>query len=231
VREKDLRRDEPRGSERPPAVLIPDCLSAAERHLHTHDPLMASLMDVVGPCTLMRADNRFDVLVESIVYQRISVPKAARPYGALQRLAGPEGMTAANLARFSEQQLRGVGLPPQKAARVAHLAVRVHSGELDLEAWDQLADGEVIQQVCQIDGIGRWTAEMFLIFCLGRPDVFPAGDHGVVKTIRRHYSLPETAKNGEIRQIARRWQPYASVATWYLWRMQQQDRESAMQGA
>ena len=231
VREKDLRRDEPPGSERPQVVPIPDCLPAAEQHLRTHDPVLGSLMDTVGPCTLTRAENRFEVLVESIVYQRISVPKAARLWEALQRLVGPEGMTAANLARFSEQQLGAAGLPPQKAARVAHLAAQVHSGRLDLEAWDRLTDREVIQRLCQIDGIGRWTAEMFLIFCLGRPNVFPAGDHGVVKTIKRHYSLPETANNGEIRQIARRWQPYASVATWYIWRMQQQDRESATQGA
>jgi DNA-3-methyladenine glycosylase II len=136
----------------------------------------------------------------------------------LQELVGPEGLNAAKLARVSLDQLRSVGLSPQKASYVADLARKVNGGTVDLRQVGRLSDERIVEQLTQVRGIGRWTAQMFLIFSLGRLDVFPHDDLGVRVAIRNHYGLADLPDKQTALAIAARWRPYATVASWYCWR-------------
>ena len=135
----------------------------------------------------------------------------------LRKLAGPGGLKAANLAQFSPDQLRSVGLSPQKASYVADLVRKVNDGTVDLRQIGRLSDEQVIEQLVQVKGIGRWTAQMFLIFSLGRLDVFPHDDLGVRSAIRDNYGLADLPDKETALTIAEPWRPYASVASWYCW--------------
>jgi DNA-3-methyladenine glycosylase II len=158
------------------------------------------------------------MLVRSIVSQQISTSAARAIRRRLQELAGPEGLTAANLARFGADELRSVGLSPQKASYVADLAAKANDGTVDLRRIGRLSDDDVVETLTQVKGIGRWTAQMFLIFSLGRSDVFPHDDLGVRTAIRDRYGLPELPDRATSHAIAAPWRPYASVASWYCWR-------------
>ena len=136
----------------------------------------------------------------------------------MQELAGPDGLTATNLARFTTDELRSVGLSPQKASYVADLATKVNDGTVDLRQIGRLSDERVVETLTQVKGIGRWTAQMFLIFSLGRPDVFPHDDLGVRTAIRDRYGLDDLPDKATSHAIAAPWRPYASVASWYCWR-------------
>ncbi len=193
-------------------------IETARSHLRTSDPVMKAIIDAVGPYTLRFERDRFAMLVRSIVSQQISTSAARAIRHRLQELAGPAGLTAANLARFSLDELRSVGLSPQKAAYVADLSARVNDGTVGLRRIGRLPDEQVVEQLTQVKGIGRWTAQMFLIFSLGRPDVFPHDDLGVRTAIRDRYGLPELPDKATSHAIATPWRPYASVASWYCWR-------------
>ena len=171
--------------------LTPTHIRSARRHLRAADPVMKAIIDAVGPYTLRFERDRFAMLVRSIVSQQISTSAARAIRKRLQGLAGPAGLTAANLTRFTADELRSVGLSPQKAAYVADLAGKVNDGTVDLRRIGRLSDEQVLEQLTQVKGIGRWTAQMFLIFSLGRPDVFPQDDLGVRTAIRNRYGLPE----------------------------------------
>jgi DNA-3-methyladenine glycosylase II len=136
----------------------------------------------------------------------------------LLELAHPDGLTAANLARFTVDQLRSVGLSQQKASYVADLAAKVNDGTVDPRQIGRLSDERVVETLTQVKGIGRWTAQMFLIFSLGRPDVFPHDDLGVRTAIRDRYGLDDLPDKETSLTIAAPWRPYASVASWYCWR-------------
>ena len=164
--------------------LTPHDIQSARRHLRAADPVMKAIIDAVGPYTLRFDGDRFGLLVRSIVSQQISTSAARAIRKRLQDLAGPAGLTAANLVRFSLDQLRSVGLSPQKAGYVADLAAKVNDGTVDLRRIGRLRDEQVVEQLIQVKGIGRWTAQMFLIFSLGRHDVFPHDDLGVRTAIR-----------------------------------------------
>jgi len=172
----------------------------------------------VGPYTLRFERDRFAMLVRSIVSQQISTSAARAIRKRLQDLAGPTGLTAANLVRFSLDELRSVGLSPQKAAYVADLSSKVNEGTVDLRQLGRLTDEQVVEQLTQVKGIGRWTAQMFLIFSLGRPDVLPHDDFGVRTAIRDRYGLAELPDKATSHAIAAPWRPWASVASWYCWR-------------
>ena len=198
--------------------LTPTHIQSARRHLRAADPVMKAIIDAVGPYTLRFERDRFAMLVRSIISQQISTSAARAIRKRLQDLAGPEGLTAANLARFSLDELRSVGLSPQKAAYVADLAAKVNDGTVDLRRIGRLSDEQVVEQLTQVKGIGRWTAQMFLIFSLGRPDVFPHDDLGVRTAIRDRYGLADLPDKATSHAIAAPWRPYASVASWYCWR-------------
>lgn len=198
--------------------LTPTHIQSARRHLRVADPVMKAIIDAVGPYTLRFEQDRFAMLVRSIVSQQISTSAARAIRKRLQELAGPEGLTAANLARFRADELRSVGLSPQKTAYVTDLAAKVNDGTVDLRRIGRLPDERVVEQLTQVKGIGRWTAQMFLIFSLGRPDVFPHDDLGVRTAIRNRYGLAELPDKATSHAIAASWRPYASVASWYCWR-------------
>ena len=190
----------------------------ARRHLRAADPVMKAVIDAVGPCTLSLERNRFSMLVRSIISQQISWSAASAIRRRLQELVGPEGLNAENLAKFNVDQLRSVGLSSQKASYLADLARKVNEGTVDLRQIGRLSDERVVDQLTQVKGIGRWTAQMFLIFSLGRLDVFPHDDLGVRTAIRDRYGLSALPDKPTALAIAAPWRPYATVATWYCWR-------------
>ncbi len=198
--------------------LTPTQIQTACRHLRAADPVMKTMVDTVGPYTLRFERDRFAMLVRSIVSQQISTSAARAIRARLQQLAGPEGFTARNLSRFSLDELRAAGLSAQKASYVADLSARVDTGSLELRRIGRLSDEDVVAVLTQVKGIGRWTAQMFLIFALGRPDVFPHEDLGVRTAIRERYRMDGLPDKTTSLAIAAPWRPYASVATWYCWR-------------
>lgn len=136
----------------------------------------------------------------------------------LQQRVAPERISPESLRRLSFDELRAVGLSRQKASYLLDLAHKVADGTVRLHRVHRMTDDEIIDEVIQVKGIGRWTAQMFLIFCLGRPDVFAPDDFGLRTAIQRLYGLPELPKRAEAEDIAARWRPHSTVASWYLWR-------------
>jgi DNA-3-methyladenine glycosylase II len=191
-------------------------IQKARRHLRAADPVMRAAIDAVGAFTLRLEHDRFGMLVRSIISQQISTSAARSIRKRLQELA-PD-MTAATIAQFTVDQLRSVGLSPQKASYVADLAHKVIDGTVDLRQIGRLSDERIIEQLTLVRGIGRWTAQMFLIFSLGRLDVFPHDDLGVRVAIRDRYGLADLPDKQTAVAIATPWRPYASVASWYCWR-------------
>ncbi len=210
-------------------MLKPTDIRKARRHLRAADPVMRTVIDTVGPFTLRLERDRFGMLVRSIISQQISTGAARSIRRRLQEIAGAD-MTAANLARFTVDELRSVGLSPQKASYIADLARKVNEGMVDLRQIGRLSDERVVEQLTQVRGIGRWTAQMFLIFSLGRLDVFPHDDLGVRRAIRDRYGLDDLPDKQTAVAIAAPWRPYASVASWYCWRALDGNRETVAKG-
>lgn len=192
-------------------------IQKARRHLRSADPVMKAIIDAVGPFTLGLERDRFRMLVCSIISQQISGSAAASIIRRLRKLAGPGGLNAAHLAKFSITELRSVGLSSQKASYVTDLVKKLNNGTVNLRHIGRLSDEQVIEQLIQVKGIGRWTAQMFLIFSLGRLDVFPYDDLGVRSAIRDNYGLADLPDRKTALEIAEPWRPYASVASWYCW--------------
>ncbi|MCM2374517.1 DNA-3-methyladenine glycosylase family protein [Aporhodopirellula aestuarii] len=179
---------------------------------------MKRIIDSVGPCTLRPNPDRFRMLVNSIISQQISTGAARAIRKRLDELVGDEGVTAASLSRYSPEQLRTAGVSPQKARYVLDLAIKVNNADIDLQNIGRYSDDKVIEQLTIVKGIGKWTAQMFLIFSLGRPDVFPHDDLGVRSAIRDQYGLDELPDLATSTAIASKWRPHASLASWYCWR-------------
>jgi DNA-3-methyladenine glycosylase II len=189
----------------------------ARRHLRAADPVMKAVIDAVGPFTLSLERDRFGMLVRSIISQQISGSAASSICRRLREFAGPEGLKPANLAQFTVEQLRSVGLSSQKATYMADLARKVNDGTVDLRQIGRFSDEQIVEHLTQVKGIGRWTAQMFLIFSLGRLDVFPHDDLGVKSAIRDRYGLADLPDKATALAIAAPWRPYATVASWYCW--------------
>ncbi len=190
----------------------------AQDHLRASDPVMNRIIKDVGGFSLRLEQDRFWMLVRSIISQQISVGAARSIRRRLEELVAPAKVTPETLLRFGNEELRSVGLSPQKTAYIQDLALKASSGVLELRTIGRFSDDAVIDQVTQVKGIGRWTAQMFLIFALGRPDVFPEADLGVRVAIRDRYGLDELPDKATSLEIARPWRPFASVASWYCWR-------------
>jgi DNA-3-methyladenine glycosylase II len=197
---------------------INDERTAGVKHLRRADRVLRDVIDQVGPFTLRPRRDRFGMLVRSIISQQISTGAARSILARLEALAAPEGLTAASLARFSAADWRTAGVSPQKAGYVIDLANKASDGTLQLARIGRLDDEAVIEHLVQVKGIGRWTAQMFLIFSLGRLDVFPHDDLGVRAAIRTLYGLAELPTKDESHAIAAPWRPYASIGSWYCWR-------------
>ncbi len=191
--------------------------SPAEAHLAAMDPVLREVIARLGPCTLRRRrSDPFVSLVRSVVGQRVSSKAAETVYGRLVTAHGGPP-TPAGLARLSEAGLRAQGLPRTKARAILALAEGFQTGELaTLTRW---RTERIHQALVALPGIGEWTVQMFLIFHLARPDVFPAGDLGVQEGMRRVYGLSERPTPKEARARAEVWAPYRSVGAWYMWRV------------
>jgi DNA-3-methyladenine glycosylase II len=195
-----------------------DQVARALRHLRRSDPVLAEVIRRVGPFRLTPRRGRFQSLVRSILAQQISTAVARSMWNKLQQRVAPNRITPESLSRLSLDELRAVGLSRQKATYLHDLAQKVADGTVRLHRVHRLTDEEIINELIQVKGIGRWTVQMFLIFCLGRPDVFAPDDFGLRSAIQRLYGLPELPKRTEAEEIAAPWRPHATVASWYLWR-------------
>jgi DNA-3-methyladenine glycosylase II len=200
--------------------VTPDDYTRARRILMRGDAVLAALIKQHGACGLAAAqrNDHFSALVRAITNQQLSTKAAATIY---QRLASlmPGGVpTPASIEALSDEQLRSVGYSRQKSGYLRDLCRHALDGTLDLDRIEEQPDEAVIATLTQVKGIGRWSAEMFLMFRLHRPDVLPVGDLGIVNAIKRQYRLRKTPTPDRIRKIGEAWKPYRSVACWYLWR-------------
>ena len=185
------------------------------------DPVLAAIIKRHGPCGLGAARDRFDhfaMLVRAIVFQQLSTKAATTIHNRLLACMPGGKASAECLAAVTEAELRAAGISRQKADYLRDLCEKVGSGAVPLDAVDAMTDEEVIEALTKVKGIGRWTAEMFLIFRLQRPDVLPIGDLGIVNAIQKAYRLRKKPTPERMRKLGEAWRPYRSVATWYLWR-------------
>ncbi len=200
-----------------------DLITSATAYLRDVDPIIAKAIERVGPCTLVPNPQFFETLVDAIISQQISVKAADAIMGRLRAVlhAEAEGKISPHaLLTLEEDTLRAVGLSPQKMRYIRDLTERVVNGELDLEQISELDDEEVISELVKVKGIGRWTAEMMLIFALGRPDVLPVDDLGFLEGVREAYALETRPTPKEMRVRGELWRPYRTFATWYMWKVQ-----------
>ena len=191
----------------------------ARRLLARRDPVLRDLMRRHGACGL--ADNQhtdpFKALVHAIVSQQLSTKAAATISARFGALFGARFPTPAQVDTVDDARLRGVGLSFQKVGYVRDLCRRIQDGSLPLKALAKLPDEGVIEALTQVKGIGRWTAEMFLMFRLHRPDVLPVGDLGIVKAVQKNYGLRKLPTPDRLNRMGEVWRPYRSIACWYLW--------------
>jgi DNA-3-methyladenine glycosylase II len=189
----------------------------AINHLEKSDPVLRAIIERVGPCRMEFSAPEFCSLAEAIVYQQLNGKAAVTIFNRFAALAG-EPLTPEGILKLSDEQLRSVGLSKQKSAYLKDLAAKTSVGLLDFARLPELSDEEVIKHLTLVKGIGEWTAHMFLIFSLRRPNVLPTGDYGVQVAIKKHYKKRTLPKPDVMEKIARPWAPYRSIACWYLWR-------------
>ena len=181
---------------------------------------MAALIREHGPCGLadaLRADH-FSALVRAIIFQQLSTKAASTIHDRFIGLLPDRQITSAALADVTDQQFRSVGVSRQKALYLRDLAVKVNAGTVTLDGIEDLDDESVIAALTTVKGIGRWTAEMFLMFRLHRPDVLPVGDLGIVTAVQKAYGLRKRPTPDRLQKLGEAWKPYRSIACWYLWR-------------
>jgi DNA-3-methyladenine glycosylase II len=186
-------------------------------HLQKADPVLKGLIAKVGPYQLTTRQPNFETLCRSIVYQQVSGKAAASIFGRLAKAVGRR-FSARALLKLSPADLRACGLSQQKASYLSDLAQRVVSRQLDFRKLLALPDEEVIERLTEVKGVGIWTAQMFLIFALERPNVLPIADLGVRNAVSKAYGLETPPKPADLAKLAEPWHPYCSIATWYLWR-------------
>src|ERR1022692_2984211 len=218
-------------------------MQRAVNHLKKSDPVMRAIIERIGPCRMQFGAPEFHSLAEAIVYQQLNGKAAATIFKRFASLAG-EPLTPEGILKLSEEQMRGAGLSKQKSAYLKDLAAKTSGGLLDLARLPELPDAEVVQHLTQVKGIGVWTAQMFLMFTLKRQNVLPTGDFGVRMAMYKHYldvrrnaerakAVKKTVKKSaasksrkqeiklptpeQMEKIAKCWEPYRSVACWYLW--------------
>jgi len=189
----------------------------AINHLKKSDPVMRDIIERVGACRMEFGEPTFDSLAEAIVYQQLNGKAAVTIFKRFTDAAGTP-VTPKGILKLSEQQLRAVGLSKQKSSYLRDLATKTESGLLNFNKLQTMEEIDVIEHLTQVKGIGVWTAHMFLMFTLRRPDVLPTGDYGIQVAIKKHYRKRKLPKPKDMEKIAKAWSPYRSVACWYLWR-------------
>jgi DNA-3-methyladenine glycosylase II len=197
---------------------LPYDANVARRHIGKADPIMKQIVKNVGPYELEVRGAPYEALIRAILYQQLAGPAAAAIERRFLALFGDRIPESHELAVMTDEQLRAAGVSRQKAGYMRSLAEHFDNGALSDKHIRRASDDEAIELVTQVKGIGRWTADMLLLFCLGRPDVLPVGDLGVRASMRDAYGLDDLPTPAQMEEIAEPWRPYRSAATWYLWR-------------
>ena len=211
-------------------------------YLKKSDPVMSAIIERIGTCKMQFGEPTFHSLAEAIVYQQLNGKAAVTIFKRFAVLAG-EPLTPEGILRLTAEQLRSVGLSKQKSSYLFDMSERAHRGELDFSRLSEMSDDEVIEHLTQVKGVGVWTAHMFLMFTLRRPNILPVGDFGVRMAMYKYYLEKRAGKNGsrpasiekrakktrlkkvkivlptpdQMQKIAKPWEPYRSIACWYLW--------------
>ena len=194
----------------------------ATAHLALVDPVMGEVIARAGSCTLdvRNEGTHFDALIRSIVYQQLSGKAAATIHGRVVSLIGEGGSPVPQtILSTTHEALRAVGLSNQKASYVRNLAQHVIDGSLPIESLHNLTDEEIIHALVQVKGIGRWSAQVFMMFRLGRPDVLPELDLGIQKGIQKAYRMRKLPTPKQVLARGKKWAPYRTVGAWYMWRI------------
>jgi DNA-3-methyladenine glycosylase II len=197
-------------------LVTPEYWDDARRHLARRDRVMKRLIPQFGSACLQSRGDAFTTLARSIVGQQISVKAAQSVWERFAAL--PKRMTPAAVLKLKVDDMRQAGLSARKIEYLVDLALHFDSGAIHVDAWRGMADEEIINELVGIRGIGRWTAEMFLIFHLMRPNVLPLDDVGLITGISKNYFSGDPVSRSDAREVAAAWNPYCSVATWYIWR-------------
>jgi len=202
------------------AAAMPDYWDDACRHLGRRDRVMRKLIPKFGEARLQSRGDAFTTLARSIVGQQISVQAAQSVWGKLiEAIGGPSMRVSPNSVLVCDNEcLRGAGLSARKCEYLVDLAQHFEDGRVHVKQWQVMEDEAIVDELVAIRGIGRWTAEMFLIFHLMRPDVLPLDDLGLIKGISVNYFSGEPVSRAEAREVGEAWAPFRSVATWYIWR-------------
>lgn len=195
-------------------------LRKAVNHLRRVDPVMAGVIDAVGPCRFKATGDltHFEAVARSIIYQQLSGKAAGTIHGRFVALFDGARPHAHGLAALSDESCRGAGISRQKLGYLRNLAERVVQGAIPIDTLHELPDDEVIRHLTSVKGVGVWTAQMFLMFRLGRLDVLPDLDLGIRKGIQQAYRLRKLPDSRKVHTIGARWAPYRTIASWYLWR-------------
>jgi DNA-3-methyladenine glycosylase II len=193
-------------------------------HLRRVDPVLARVIEQVGPCRLrpQTGGSHFEFIARSIIFQQLSTKAATTIHGRVQALCGGS-ISAAPLSGLTDEALRGAGLSRQKLGYLRDLCLRAADGTIDETCLPGLPDDEVIRHLVQVKGVGVWTAQMFLMFRLVRPDILPVLDLGVRKGVQRAYRLRKLPDAKRVEKIAAPWAPYRTVGSWYMWRVLELD--------
>ena len=197
-------------------VMTPEYWTAACAHLSKKDRVMKRLIPQFGDACLVSRGDAFVTLVRSIVGQQISVKAAQSVWHKFSALS--KKITAEGVLKLKVDDMRAAGLSARKVEYLVDLALNFHGKNVSIKEWQQMDDEAIIDELVAIRGIGRWTAEMFLIFHLMRPNVLPLDDVGLINGISKNYFSGEPVSRSDAREVAQAWQPYSTVATWYIWR-------------
>jgi len=191
----------------------------ARAHLSKADPVLAQIIAEVGALGIQPRRERFQALVRTIIFQQLAGAAANAIYGRFVGLfPGVEFPSPEQVIAKTDAELRSVGLSEKKALYIKDLAAHVRDGKLNFHRFHRMTDEEIVADLTQVKGIGKWTAEIFLMFNLGRPDVMPADDLGVQNAVKRHYRMRQRPNRKRLLKHAERWRPYRTAAAWYLWR-------------
>jgi len=197
-------------------IFTPDYWEEACKHLAKKDRVMKRLIPRFGDACLESRGDAFTTLARSIVGQQISVKAAQSVWDRFAKL--PRKMAPASVLKLKVDDMRAAGLSVRKIEYLVDLALHFDSGAVHVDKWKDMSDEMIIEELVAIRGIGRWTAEMFLIFHLMRPNVLPLDDLGLINGISQNYFSGDPVSRSDAREVAVAWAPYCSVATWYIWR-------------
>ena len=200
----------------PVTIITPDYWDDACKHLAKKDRVMKRLIPQFGDACLESRGDAFTTLARSIVGQQISVKAAQSVWDRFEAL--PRKMTPRNVLKLKVDDMRAAGLSARKVEYLVDLALHFDNGHVHVDSWKDMDDEQIIAELIAIRGIGRWTAEMFLMFHLMRPNVLPLDDVGLITGISKSYFSGDPVSRSDAREVAMAWAPYCSVATWYIWR-------------